>query len=86
MKHRSATIPWLVSGCGRDNGVAAEWFWPKHSVSYRRPRSSVAVLNADEYSEKIEALLMDGLRLFRLNVLGKSFSSNQIWWKTCRVP
>src|SRR5580692_3314458 len=53
-------------------GIAAEWAWPKHSVSYRRPRSAVAVLNADEYSEKIEALLLDGLRLFRLNVLGKS--------------
>ena len=53
-------------------GMTAEWAWPKHSVSYRRPRSAVAVLNADEYSEKIEALLLDGLRLFRLNVLGKT--------------
>jgi hypothetical protein len=35
------------------------------------------VLNAAEYSEKIEALLLDGLRLFRLNVLGGRFSSNQ---------
>ena len=32
----------------------------------------MAVLNASEYSEKIDALLMDGLRLFRLNVLRKS--------------
>jgi uncharacterized protein (DUF362 family) len=53
-------------------GITAEWAWPKHSVSYRRPRSAVAVLNADEYSEKIEALLLDGLRLFRVNVLGKT--------------
>jgi uncharacterized protein (DUF362 family) len=30
------------------------------------------VLNADEYSEKIEALLLNGLRLFRLKVLGRS--------------
>ncbi len=52
-------------------GVAADWFWPKHSVSYRRSRSFVAILNASEYSEKIDALLMDGLRLFRLNVAGK---------------
>jgi uncharacterized protein (DUF362 family) len=29
-------------------------------------------LNAVEYSEKIEAQLLDGLRLFRLNVAGKS--------------
>src|SRR5437879_466467 len=53
-------------------GVTAEWVWPKHTVSYRRPRSAVAVLNADEYSERIEALLLEGLRLFRLNVLGRS--------------
>jgi hypothetical protein len=30
------------------------------------------VLNADEYSEEIEALLLDGLRLFRLEILGRS--------------
>jgi hypothetical protein len=53
-------------------GMTAEWAWPKHSVSYRRPRSAVAVLTADEHSEKIEVLLLDGLRLFRLNVLGKT--------------
>jgi uncharacterized protein (DUF362 family) len=32
----------------------------------------VAILNTAEYSEKTEALLMDGLRLFRFNVLGKT--------------
>ena len=53
-------------------GVTAEWVWPKHTVSYRRPLSAVAVLNAAEYSERIEALLLDGLRLFRLPVLGPS--------------
>ena len=52
--------------------VAAEWVWPKHTVWYRRPRSAVAVLSAAEYSERIEALLLDGLRLFRLQVLGRS--------------
>jgi uncharacterized protein (DUF362 family) len=53
-------------------GVTAEWVWPKHTVSYRRPRSAAAVLNAADYSERIEALLLDGLRLFRLQVLGRS--------------
>src|SRR5436190_20858442 len=53
-------------------GVTAEWVWPKHSVSYRRPRSSVAVLTSVGYSEKIENLLLDGLRLFRLNIANKS--------------
>jgi tyrosyl-tRNA synthetase len=36
------------------------------AVTYRRPRSAVAVLNAAEYSERIEALLLDGLRLSTL--------------------
>ncbi len=53
-------------------GMAAEWIGPKHSVSYRRPRSSVAVPNAAEYSERNEALLLDGLRLFRLELVGRS--------------
>jgi uncharacterized protein (DUF362 family) len=52
--------------------LAAEWVWPKYSVSYRRPRSFVAVLESDAYSEKLEALLLDGLRLFHLNVSKKS--------------
>jgi uncharacterized protein (DUF362 family) len=59
-------------GVAATAGTTAEWTWPKHSVSYRRPRSAVAVLNADEYSGKIEGLLLDGLRLFRLKVLGRS--------------
>jgi uncharacterized protein (DUF362 family) len=61
-----------AAGMAATTGVAADWFWPKHSVSYRRSRSFVAILNASEYSEKIDELLMDGLRLFRLNVLRKS--------------
>src|ERR1700685_981860 len=60
-----------AAGMAATTGVAADWFWPKHSVSYQRPRSFVAILNATEYSEKVEALLMDGLRLFRLNVAGR---------------
>lgn len=63
-------------GCAIGTAVtatgAAEWVWPKHSVSYRRRRSSVAVLESHEYSDKLETLLMDGLRLFRLNLHGKS--------------
>jgi hypothetical protein len=53
-------------GVAATAGVTAEWVWPKHTVSYRRARSAVAVLNAAEYSERIEALLLNGLRLFRL--------------------
>jgi uncharacterized protein (DUF362 family) len=61
-----------AAGMAVTAGATADWFWLKHSVSYRKPRSFVAILNADEYSAKIETLLMDGLRLFRLNVAGKT--------------
>jgi uncharacterized protein (DUF362 family) len=46
--------------------------WPKHSVDYRKPRSMVAVLNCETYSEKLEGLLLDGLKLFPIDVRGKS--------------
>ena len=61
-----------AAGVAATTGMAAEWLWPQHSVSYKKPRSFVAILNAVEYSEKIEALLMDGLRRFHLKVLGKT--------------
>src|SRR3981081_1588068 len=61
-----------AAGGGAAAGVPAGVVSPKHTVSYRRPRSAVAVLNAAEYSERIEALLLEGLRLFRLQVLGRS--------------
>jgi len=50
--------------------MAAEWLWPKRSISCKKSRSFVAILDAVEYSEKIEGLLMDGLRLFHLKVVG----------------
>jgi uncharacterized protein (DUF362 family) len=52
--------------------LAAQWVLPKYSVSYRRRRSRLAILEAHEYSDKIEDLLFEGLRLFRLNVSNKS--------------
>jgi len=60
-----------TAGMAATTGMVADWFWPKHSVSYQRSRSFVAILNATEYSEKVEALLMDGLRLFPLNAAGR---------------
>ena len=60
-----------AAGMAATTGVVADCLWPKHSVSYRRPRSFVAILNAPEYSEKTETLLMEGLRLFRFNLHGK---------------
>src|SRR5262249_39746319 len=61
-----------AAGLAATAGVVAPRVWPKHSVSYWKPRSFVAILGATEYSDKIEALLLDGLRLFRLNLHGKS--------------
>jgi len=53
-------------------GATVRQLGPKHSVNYRKPRSLVAVLNCETYSEKLEGLLLDGLKLFPLDVRGKS--------------
>lgn len=61
-----------AAGTAATATLAAQWVWPKYSISYRRRRSHVAILEANEYSERIENLLFDGLRLFGLNVSNKS--------------
>ena len=53
-------------------GATVRQLWPKHSVNYRKPRSLVALLNCETYSEKLEGLLLDGLKLFPIDVRGKS--------------
>ena len=44
----------------------------KYSRDFRPKTSRVAVLNADQYSDKLDQLVLDGLRLFHLDVRGKS--------------
>jgi hypothetical protein len=44
----------------------------KYSRDLRPKRSRVAILHADQYSDKLDALVYEGLRLFNLNVRGKS--------------
>jgi len=61
-----------AAGVAATTAASVVWLWPKHSVSYKKPSSLVAILNAAEYSQSLEAVLMDGLRLFHLNVLGKT--------------
>lgn len=61
-----------AAGTAATATLAAAWAWPKHSVSHRRPQSFVAVLESDSYSERLEDLLLNGLRLFHLNVSNKS--------------
>src|SRR5216117_3587717 len=38
----------------------------------RSKRSRIAILHADQYSDKLDELVYDGLRLFNLDVRGKS--------------
>jgi uncharacterized protein (DUF362 family) len=45
---------------------------PKYSRDLRPKRSRVAILHTDQYSDKLDGLVYDGLRLFNLNVRGKS--------------
>jgi uncharacterized protein (DUF362 family) len=61
-----------AAGAVVTTGATARELWPKHSVNYRRPRSLVAVLNCETYSEKIEGLLLEGLKLFPIDVRGRS--------------
>ena len=51
-------------------GTEARTLWPRHTVDYRRAQSRVAVLNAESYSEGLEATVLGGLSLFRLDVRG----------------
>ncbi len=44
---------------------------PRFTVDLRKARSRVAVLNAEGYSEQLEKTLLDGLRLFPIDVRGK---------------
>jgi uncharacterized protein (DUF362 family) len=52
--------------------MATKLYAPKHSISYRKKTSTVAVLDISEYDSAIEGRLLDGLRAFPLNVQGKS--------------
>ncbi len=45
---------------------------PKYHVNRRRPRSRVAILSAESYSEDLERILWYGLDLFHLDIRGKS--------------
>src|SRR2546425_4549334 len=44
----------------------------KYSRDFRPTISRIAILHADQYSDKLDELVYDGLRLFKLNVVGKS--------------
>lgn len=51
--------------------VTTPFFLPKYHVDRRPKRSRVAILNADEYSQKLDQILAAGMRLFALDLRGK---------------
>jgi len=64
----------LAGSVGLAAGAAASlpFLVPKYDRDRRPPRSRVAILHAHEYSERLEGDLMNGLRLFKLDVRGKT--------------
>ena len=52
--------------------VSVPFFLPKYHSDQRAKRSRVAILNVDQYSQRIDEVLASGLRLFRIDVQGKT--------------
>jgi uncharacterized protein (DUF362 family) len=64
---------WFVASAAVTGSALTVHFQrPKYSRDLRPPRSRVAVLHADQYSDRLDNLIYGGLRLFDLNVRGKS--------------
>jgi uncharacterized protein (DUF362 family) len=72
LDRRRFVVTAAASGVGL--GLAAAELVPQHALMRdRRPaRSRVAVLTADRYSDALEQLLYDGLKLFNLAVKAKT--------------
>ena len=64
----------LAGSVGLAAGVAtaAPFLLPKYDRVRRPARSRVAIVRADEYSERLEGTLVSALRLFDPNLAGKS--------------
>jgi uncharacterized protein (DUF362 family) len=52
--------------------VTAPFLLPKYHSDQRPKRSRVAVLHAQQYSQELDQFLAEGLRLFPINVTGKT--------------
>jgi uncharacterized protein (DUF362 family) len=65
---------WLISSAAATGSAvtAMRLLRPKYTRDLRPKRSRIAVLNTYEYSDKLDDLVYHGLRLFNLNVRGKS--------------
>jgi uncharacterized protein (DUF362 family) len=64
----------LVGSVGVAAGAAVSvpFLLPKHHFDRRAKRSRVAILNVGQYSSKLEQLLEGALRLFPIDVMGKT--------------
>src|SRR5215467_1849437 len=64
---------WLIgSAAATGSALTLKLQQQKYSQDLRPKRSRVAILNADRYSDKLDALVYQGLRLFNLDIRGKS--------------
>jgi uncharacterized protein (DUF362 family) len=72
MKLDRRRFGWTAAALAASSAAGISAHPPRHSVSYRKPQSRVAILEADEYSSKLDDLIFQGLQLFRLNLTGKS--------------
>src|SRR6266850_1158414 len=64
---------WLIASTAvTGSAVTMRFQQQKYSRDLRPKRSRVAILHTDQYSDKLDELVYDGLRLFNLNVRGKS--------------
>src|SRR5688572_6633475 len=64
---------WLIASAAV-TGSALAWGWQQREYSrdLRPKRSRVAILHTEQYSDRLDQLVYDGLRLFNLDVRGKS--------------
>src|SRR5260370_13645618 len=63
---------WLIASAAVTGSALTIRSQRKCPRDLRPKRSSVAILRTDHYSDKLDDLVHDGLRLFNLNIRGKS--------------
>src|SRR5437870_9396417 len=63
---------WLIASAAVTGSALTMRLQQQYSRDLRPKRSRVAIMHADQYSDKLDELVYDGLRLFNLDVRGKS--------------
>ena len=64
---------WLITSAAvTGSALTVRLQGQKYFRDVRPKRSRVAIMHADQYSDKLDELVYDGLRLFNLDVRGKS--------------